>query len=218
MGRNSDYSNEMYQQLMEIMGCLETIEKESTQKIDSLNTRIDALEKENHVLKEENLRLKENNARLKSIINNDSFNTSLPPSTDQKSSNPANTFNGRKETQHKPDGQKGHNGTTLTKAEIEKKIASGKCRHEIRTIGDTSGKDYVTKYVMDLQTEPVIREIRIYADANWKIHVPTEYRSEVTYGANIKALAVSLYSEGVMSNDRIGVIFECGRQWETWFI
>lgn len=203
MGRNSDYSNGMYQQLMEIMGRLETVEKESTQKIDSLNTRIDVLEKENHVLKEENLRLKEDNARLKSIINNDSSNTSLPPSTDQKGGKPANTFNGRKETQRKPGGQKGHKGTTLTKAEIEKKIASGKCRHEIRTIGDTSGKNYVTKYVMDLKTEPVITEIRIYADANGKIHVPPEYRSDVTYGANIKALAVSLYSEGVMSNDRI---------------
>ena len=56
---------------------------------------------------------------------------------------------------------------------------------------------------MDLKTEPVITEIRIYADANGKIHVPPEYRSDVTYGANIKALAVSLYSEGVMSNDRI---------------
>lgn len=203
MGRNSDYSNGMYQQLMEIMGRLETVEKESTQKIDSLNTRIDVLEKENHVLKEENLRLKEDNARLKSIINNDSSNTSLPPSTDQKGGKPANTFNGRKETQRKPGGQKGHKGTTLTKAEIEKKIASGKCRHEIRAIGDTSGKNYVTKYVMDLKTEPVITEIRIYADANGKIHVPPEYRSDVTYGANIKALAVSLYSEGVMSNDRI---------------
>ena len=96
MGRNSDYSNGMYQQLMEIMGRLETVEKESTQKIDSLNTRIDVLEKENHVLKEENLRLKEDNARLKSIINNDSSNTSLPPSTDQKGGKPANTFNGRK--------------------------------------------------------------------------------------------------------------------------
>ena len=203
MGRNSDYSNGMYQQLMEIMGRLETVEQESAQKIESLNNRIDVLEKENLMLKEENLLLKEDNARLKSIINNDSSNTSLPPSTDKKCGKPANTFNGRKETQRKPGGQKGHKGTTLTKAEIEKKIASGKCRHEIRTIGDSSNQNYVTKYVMDLKTEPVITEIRIYADENGKIRIPSEYRSDVTYGANIKALAVSLYSEGVMSNDRI---------------
>lgn len=203
MGRNSDYSNGMYQQLIEIMGRLETVEKESTQKIDSLNNRINVLEKENLILKEENLLLKEDNARLKSIINNDSSNTSLPPSSDKKGGKPANTFNGRKETQRKPGGQKRHKGTTLTKAEIEKKIASGKCQHEIRAIGDTSRKNYVTKYVIDLKTEPVITEIRIYADENGKIHIPPEYRSDVTYGANVKALAVSLYSEGVMSNDRI---------------
>ncbi|MGF0034702.1 IS66 family transposase [Bariatricus sp. SGI.154] len=203
MGRNSDYGNGMYQQFMEIMGRLETVEKDSTRKIENLNNRIDVLEKENLILKEENLLLKEDNARLKSIINNDSSNTSLPPSTDKKGGKPANTFNGRKETQRKPGGQKGHKGTTLTKAEIEKKIASGKCRHEIRTIGDSSRQNYVKKYVIDLKTEPVITEIRIYSDENGKIRIPSEYRSDVTYGTNVKALAVSLYSEGVMSNDRI---------------
>lgn len=34
-------------------------------------------------------------------------------------------------------------------------------------------------------------------------HIPVQHRSDVTYGENVKALAVSLYSEGVMSNDRI---------------
>ena len=67
----------------------------------------------------------------------------------------------------------------------------------MKTIGNTSGQKYVTKYVVDLAVEPVITEVRIYADENG------EYRSDVTYGANVKALAVSLYSEGVMSNDRI---------------
>lgn len=203
MGRNSDYGNGMYQQFMEIMGRLETVEKDSKQKIATLNSRIDILEKENFALKEENLLLKEDNARLKSIINNDSSNTSLPPSTRQKGGKPANTFNGRKKTERKPGGQKGHKGTALTKAEIEEKIAAGKCRHEIRTIGDVSRQKYATKYVVDLKVEPVITEIRIYADEDGNIRIPAEYRSDVTYGADVRALAVSLYSEGVMSNDRI---------------
>ena len=67
----------------------------------------------------------------------------------------------------------------------------------MKTIGNTSGQKYVTKYVVDLAVEPVITEVRIY------LRIPAEYRSDVTYGANVKALAVSLYSEGVMSNDRI---------------
>ena len=48
-----------------------------------------------------------------------------------------------------------------------------------------------------------ITGIRIYADEDGQFHIPVEYRSDVTYGADVKALAVSLYSEGVMSNDRI---------------
>lgn len=203
MGRSSDYGSGMYQQLMEIMGRLETVEKDSKAKIDTLNDRIDTLEKENFVLKEENQLLKEDNARLKSIINNDSSNTSLPPSTDQKGGKPANTFNGREKTGRKAGGQKGHAGNTLTKSRAEEKIRSGRCRHEIKTIGNTSGQDYVKKYVIDLQAGPVITEIRIYAGEDGIIHIPEEYRSDVTYGANVKALAVSLYSEGVMSNDRI---------------
>lgn len=203
MGRNSDYGSGMYRQLMDIMGRLETVERDSKEKIDTLNDRIDTLEKENTVLKEENLLLKEDNARLKSIINNDSSNTSLPPSTDQKGGKPANTFNGREKTGRKAGGQKGHAGNTLTKSRVEEKIASGRCRHEVRTIGSASGQKHVKKYVIDLKTEPVITEIRIYPDKDGIIHVPPEYRSDVTYGANIKALAVALYSEGVMSNDRI---------------
>lgn len=210
MGRSSDYGNGMYKQLMEIMGRLESVEKDSKQKIDTLNERIDTLNqqvdtlnKENHALREENLLLKEDNARLRSIINNDSSNTSLPPSTDQKGGKPANTFNGRKKTERKAGGQKGHTGVTLTKTEIEEKIRSGRCRHEIKTIGKISGDTYIKKYVVDLAVEPVITEIRIYADETGNICIPPEYKSDVTYGTTIKALAVSLYSEGVMSNDRI---------------
>ena len=203
MGRKSDYNNGMYQQLLEIMERLDKVEYDSKQKIDTLNNRIDILEKENRILREENILLKDDNARLKSIINNDSSNTSLPPSTDQKGGKPANTFNGRKKTERTAGGQKGHTGVTLTKSEIEEKIASGRYRYEIRTVGKVSGQDYIKKYVVDLAVEPVITEVRIYGDENGNLHIPPEYRSDVTYGTNIKALAVSLYSEGVMSNDRI---------------
>lgn len=201
MGGN--YEKSIYNQLMEVMTRLDVMEdslrnekREHKEDVDRLNKKIDCLTQENHLLKEDN-------ARLKSIINNDSSNTSLPPSTDQKGRKPANAFNGRKKTGRSAGGQKGHKGTTLTKSAVEEKLASGRCRHEIKTVGRVSGKDYVKKYVIDLQTEPVITEIRIYAGEDGIVHIPPEYRSDVTYGANIKALAVSLYSEGVMSNDRI---------------
>lgn len=103
---------------------------------------------------------------MKSIINNDSSNSSLPPSSDQKGRKPANTFNGRNKTGRKAGGQKGHKGTTLTKKDIEKKIREGVCRHEIRTIGNPACGNYISKYVVDLKAEAVITEIRIYADEN----------------------------------------------------
>ncbi len=197
------YEKGMYNQLMEVMTRLDTFEKEHKQEVTILNGEITKLKKENRQLREENQLLRDDNARLKSIINHDSSNTSLPPSTDQKGGRPANTYNGREKTKRKCGGQKGHKGTTLTKAEVEEKIRNGRCRHEIRHIGDASKGKYVTKYVVDLSVAPVITEIRIYADEKGKYHIPEEYRSDVTYGANVKALAVSLYSEGVMSNDRI---------------
>lgn len=203
MGRKSNYENGMFNQLQELMGRLDSVEKEHKQEIRHLKDEISDLKKENKLLHTENQLLREDNARLRSIINNDSSNSSLPPSTDQKGGKPANTFNSRNKTGRKTGGQKGHKGTTLTKNEIEKKIQEGKCRHEIQTIGNPICGKYISKYVVDLKTEAVIREVRIYADEHGKFSIPPEYRSDVTYGENVKALAVSLYSEGVMANDRI---------------
>ena len=70
-------------------------------------------------------------------------------------------------------------------------------------MGDPSRKGHIIKYVVDLDVVPKITEIHIHADQDGKLHVPEEYRCDVTYGANVKALAVALYSEGVLSNDRI---------------
>ena len=109
MGGN--YEKGMYNQLMEVMARLDAVEnslrtekKEHREDVDRLNKKIDSLTKENRLLKDDN-------ARLRSIINNDSSNTSLPPSTDQKGGKPANTFNGRKKTERKAGGQKGHANT-----------------------------------------------------------------------------------------------------------
>lgn len=198
-----NYEKSIYNQLMDVMARLDVVEKEHKDETTQLKEEISTLKTENQHLREENRILRDDNARLKSIINNDSSNTSLPPSTDQKSSRPSNTYNGRGRSNRKAGGQKGHKGTTLTKAAIEEKIRSGCCRHEIRAIGDPSAKAYVTKYVMDLDIAALITEIRIYADADGRFHIPPEYHSDVTYGPNVKALAVALYSEGVMSNDRI---------------
>ncbi len=99
MGGN--YEKGMYNQLMEVMARLDAMEdsllcekREHKEDVDRLNKKIDSLTQENRLLKDDN-------ARLRSIINNDSSNTSLPPSTDQKGTKPASAFNGRKKTERK---------------------------------------------------------------------------------------------------------------------
>lgn len=201
MGGN--YEKSIYNQLMDVMARLDAVEQdlhaektEHREDVDRLNAKIDGLTRENQLLKDDN-------ARLKSILNNDSSNSSQPPSTDQKGGKPVNTYNERRKTSRKAGGQRGHKGTTLTKAEVEEKIRTGKCRHDIRNIGNPSDSGYLTKYVIDLDVTPLITEVRIYAAPNGRLYIPPEYRSDVTYGPGVKALAAALYSEGVMSNDRI---------------
>ena len=53
------------------------------------------LKKVDTQLKKENTRLKNDNERLRRIINNNSTNSSLPPSTDKKPSKAANEYNHR---------------------------------------------------------------------------------------------------------------------------
>ena len=147
--------------------------------------------------------LREENACLRGIINNNSSNTSLPPLSDRDSWKRVNTYNGRKKTRNKAGGQKGHKGTTLTRKIIEEKIKSGKCQHNIKTIGNQQNKKYIKRYVADLDVIMTVLEVRIYADGNGKFNIPEKYHSAVTYGLAVKSLVTALYSEGVMPNCRI---------------
>ncbi len=212
MGGN--YEKSIYNQLMDVMARLENVEKKSEekiakierdyeQKIYALNEEIKALKAENRHLKEENQMLREENARLKGIINNNSSNTSLPPSSDKNSGKRVNTYNGRKKTGNKAGGQKGHKGTTLTRKIIEEKIKSGKCSHKIKIIGNQQNRKYITRYVADVDVIMTVLEVRIYADGNGKFNIPEKYHSAVTYGPVVKSLVTVLYSEGVMPNKRI---------------
>lgn len=70
----------------------------------------------------ENTRLKDDNERLRRIINNDSTNSSLPPSSDEKPGKATNEFNHRNTNKKKQGVQKGHRGTTLTKSEVKEQI------------------------------------------------------------------------------------------------
>lgn len=95
------YDKDIFKQLTELMERCESMDKkisgmkaEHKIEVGKLNDRIDTLEKENDALKRENTILKNDNERMKRILNNDSSNTSLPPSSDQKGKR-ANEYNSR---------------------------------------------------------------------------------------------------------------------------
>lgn len=227
MGGN--YEKDMYKQLCELMSRVDSLEsdhKKDRKEIKRLNKEldkadrriayldktvasqkeeIDSLKSENTVLKKENKILRADNERMKRILNNNSDNSSLPPSTDKN--NPckaANEYNGRGRTDRKPGGQPGKKGTTLTRNTVKALIDEGKIESTvIKEIG-TPGPDYISRFVLDFSISTIAKEIRIYPDDSGKYHVPDEYRSEVTYGDGIRAIVAMLYSDGIVSNDRIG--------------
>ena len=84
MGRKSNYENSVYNQLQDVLARFDTFEKDTKIEIIQLNNKIETLTTENTKLKIENEILKDDNHRMKRILNNDSSNSSLPPSSDQK--------------------------------------------------------------------------------------------------------------------------------------
>ena len=223
MGGN--YGKSVYNQLMDVIARLDVMEaecKSGRKEIASLNSEVKSLQKENSRLKteldtvkaenaalreennslrKENQLLRDDNERMKRTLNNNSTNSGLPPSSDPLGKAP-NTYNSRKPTKKKAGAQPGHKGKHISKAEVEKKIQEGRMEHRLEEIG-TPGNRYVTRYRLDLEVKTVATEIRIYADENGKFEIPKEYRADVSYGETIKAIAAFLYSEGVVSNDRI---------------
>ncbi len=246
MGRKSDYSAGLYKQFEEVMSRLSLLESEHAKdgerlkQLDhnllvqagdisklsdenqNLKDTVQCLVGENASLKAENQLLRDDNERMKRILNNNSGNSSMPPSTDQMKASrrtadntsenesdvqdaagkSANKYNGRTKTNRKKGAQPGHRGSTATRETVERRIREGKLRHRLKHVGEKS-ENYVVRYVLDLDITAIATEVRIYAGENGKYGIPEEYRSEVTYGPGVRAIAACLYSEGVMSNDRI---------------
>lgn len=206
MGRN--YNRGLFKHIEELQKSLTSLEgefssyrTEATEKIEQLNITVEQQRVKIEQLTQENQKLRVDNERLKRSINNNSSNSSLPPSTDQKPSKPANMYNSRQKLDRPPGGQKGHKGKTLSSEKIEELLKSGKCEHHIEDFGDTARK-YVSRYVVDIESRLVIREFRIHADSHGVYSIPPELNGVVTYGNGLKALCVALRYKGDVSLNR----------------
>ena len=165
--------------------------------------------------------LEQKNEALERAKHNNSKNSSLPPSTDQKpeasdQSRPVeqgktgkavNTYNQRQKTGRRPGGQKDRKGKTLTKEQAEELLKNKDVIHQVIHVGKDNGGRYIVKYVVDIKVVPVVTEIRIHPDTNSKVIIPPELRSDVTYGLGIKALTVLLFGQHIVAIDRIGELF-----------
>jgi len=84
---------------------------------------------------------------------------------------------------------------------LEALIEAGIVRREI--IDHTEGAEaYVTRYVVDVVMEAVVTEYRFRVGA-----IPAEYKNEVVYGSNVKALSVLLSNEGMVAGGRLSEFF-----------
>ena len=208
------YEKDMYKQFCEMAERLDSLEKGSKQdrkeikrlnkelgrvnkrntilekKLDSQGQELAEVRAENKALKKENKILREDNERMKRILNNNSDNSSLPPSSDKSNNSvkAANEYNGREKSSRRQGAQAGHKGTTLSKSDVKSMIDSGKIRCTgLKEIG-TPSDEFVTRYVLDFSMLTTVQEVRIYANENGKYTIPEEYRADVSYGNGIRAV------------------------------
>ncbi len=155
-------------------------------------------------------RLEEEIGRLRSKGKNNSRNSSLPPSTDEKPSRgkAANEYNDCQKSGKNIGGQTGHPGRTLRIAETERRLREKGIDIQVEHVG-MPGKKCKKRLVLDLNTSVIARELRFYPDQNGKFTIPSKYTGEVIYGDKIKALAVFLYGKGVTSLERIEEMIFC---------
>jgi hypothetical protein len=86
----------------------------------------------------------------------------------------------------------------LSRVAIEEKIAKGQIRCEIVNHGEPEG-DYTSKYVIDLKVEAIAVEHRFYGST----HIPLDFRPDVQYGNEIKAVVATLSGQGLVALNRI---------------
>ncbi len=218
----SDYSKDIFKQVQDLMVMcdnlsrqVKTIKKETEttykKEIKELKRQhkiqVDKLNKEIKDLKQENTKLKSDIDRLKKQINNNSDNSSNPPSSDIKP-NKKNIPNNRTRSGKSVGGQVGHKGYHLSKQYVQDNIKNNNFIHEVKHMGNISD-NYVSKYVLDISVNVKAIEYRFYADENGKITVPKQFQTDVQYGPELKTMCSVLSTEGIVAFKRLADFVSC---------
>lgn len=196
------YDKQVFKQLEEVMKKCDSLSQEMKVMKIAHQEEVNALKEEikNKDKKIENL---ENEVdRLKKIINNDSSNSSNPPSSDIKPNK--KVVNNREKTGKKVGGQLGHKPYILAKKYVEEEIENKVFEHKIETHGKVSkAKKFKSKYILDLNVSVVATEHRFYPNEDGKYNIPAEFTSDVQYGSRLKAFCTSLNVEGCMPLEKV---------------
>ncbi len=210
---------DMYKQLEEVMKkCdslsqeIKVVKKQTSQKYikeikqmkKEHKEEVYALKMEIKDLKDKNNKLNNEVDRLKKQLNNNSNNSSLPPYSDIKP-NKKSIPNNREKSDKKIGAQKGHKGYHLSKKVVEDKISNNEYIHQIIPVGKISTR-YISKYVLDIQINVIAKEYRFYQDEKGKYNIPKEYKTDIQYGSDIKALCTFLNIEGLVAIDRLHIL------------
>lgn len=191
-----------YENLVSEVGDLKILIRNLTSTIRTLNDTINAMnisaEKKDEEIKKLILEIE----RLKNNNDKNSSNSGKPSSKDgfKKISH-----NSRPETTKKQGGQFGHKGSTTDISKIKQLIDTGVVKHSIVNINITNenkNKPYVTRYVQDIQITSVINEYRYYPNDAGEYDIPKEQNNVVTYGSEIKSIAMLLVHRVPASMDQ----------------
>ena len=181
-------------------------------QINALKIKITELCIENTALRTENTELKQENAQLKHSLNQNSQNSSKPPSSDGLKKLTHNQSL-RKKGRKKSGGQEGHKGHTLKQVSKPDHIISHdlsccpgcKCDLNQTDVDDfvisqvfyiPLPKVEVTEHWAEIKQCPACKKC-VCAD------FPDVVRAPVSYGQNIKSFAVYLQHQQLIPEDRL---------------
>ena len=177
---------------------LELTTKELKKEIEEKNKLIEKLIQENEKLKNKN--------------NKNSSNSSKPSSsnyTTPRKKTGANLYNYRIKTNNKVGGQYGHNGNCLNKKQVEDLICNEnlEVREIVHYINGPKTKKDIVKYKFDVEVKTYVEKHIFKHGKKYKLKLPPEFYTDVTYGNNIKSLSIHLGTYNVISYNRLSDFF-----------
>jgi transposase len=189
--------------------------------VSSLLSAISSMQDQIDALVVEVDQLKERNKTLEARLNQDSHNSSLPPSSDKFTKRyPAPP--GAK-SKRSPGGQKGHHGSTLKQVktpDVTVEHHVHECHNCGTSLTDVQSTTYHARQVVDLPAVSMIvtehrAEVKTCPCCNKESHArfPTGVTHAVQYGPEIKAKAVYFMEHQMLSSNRtveaLKDLYEC---------